>query len=77
MLVTARSGANVRTFDPRTTGPESVNWLPLMPLLAAVVIVASAASVTVPEIDAVRLDVLNDPRIAPKVPLDAKPTPPI
>ena len=50
---------------------------PVTLVTAAVVMVASAESATVPEIDAVRFDVLNEPRMAPSVPLPYRPLPPI
>ena len=48
-----------------------------MPLEAAVVMVALPERPTVPEIEAVRSDVLNEPRMAPCVPLLIRPLPAI
>ena len=77
VLVTARSGASVRTRLPRSIGPLIASETPVTPVLAAVVMVASAESATEPEIVAVRFDVLNEPRMAPWVPLPDRPLPPI
>ena len=67
----------MRIFDPRSIGPDISSRLFVTALEAAVVIVALDESVTVPERLAVRLEVLNEPRIAPCVPLASRPSPPI
>ena len=76
-FVTPLSGEMVSVLAASCTGPDSSSEPFETPLLAAVVIRASPDSVTVPESVAVRSDVLNDPLIAPCVPLAVRPLPAI